>query len=283
VDTWQWSGSGWSQVATAGPLGRTNTALGALGSTLVLFGGFNGVDTTLSSKWLGDTWVWNGSVWITIGVAAAPQPRDNHAMATLGNKVVMFGGQGGGGPALGDTWVWDGSAWTSPANGGPAARDNYAMATLGNTVVMFGGRDNAHHYLGDTWTWDGSSWTLMVPTNAPSARQCAAMAPLGNKLVLFGGLNGGNGGDHQGVWLDDTWEWDGSTWTLVSATSSPSSRAYFGLAAANATVLFFGGEGSNNTYQGDTWLLSGTTWIPASGSSSPGARVSPAVSSFGFQ
>ena len=39
-------------------------------------------------------------------------------MATLGNKVILFGGvptAAGGPDVLGDTWEWDGATWTQVA------------------------------------------------------------------------------------------------------------------------------------------------------------------------
>ena len=57
--------------------------------------------------------------------------RQMPAMATLGSKVVLFGGLGNGTHA--DTWEWDGSSWTrkTPA-ASPPRRSGAMMATLGN-------------------------------------------------------------------------------------------------------------------------------------------------------
>ena len=62
------------------------------------------------------------------------EPRFDHAMATLANKVVLFGGQLAG--PLDDTWEWDGAAWTlkSPSTR-PPARYSHAMATVGDKIV----------------------------------------------------------------------------------------------------------------------------------------------------
>src|SRR5436309_2452896 len=57
ADTWEWNGSAWSQVASAGPSGRFLHAMAYDDSKTVLFGGFDGVST------LGDTWTWNGAAW----------------------------------------------------------------------------------------------------------------------------------------------------------------------------------------------------------------------------
>src|SRR6266540_377125 len=61
-----------------------------------------------------------------------PSGRSGHAMATLGDKVVLFGGSSMGG-LLADTWEWDGGTWTQrfPA-AHPPPRANHSMTTLGN-------------------------------------------------------------------------------------------------------------------------------------------------------
>lgn len=59
-------------------------------------------------------------------------------------------------------------------------------------------------------------WT-QVATTGPAGRQDAAMAycPPTGKIVMFGG--------HTGNWsaLADTWEWDGTTWSLQSPAHPP--------------------------------------------------------------
>jgi hypothetical protein len=74
--------------------------------------------------------------------------------------------------------------------------------------------------------------------------------------VLFGGSSGG----------DETWEWDGTTWTL-RATTGPSARASHAMvydSARGVTVLFGGSTGA-----GDTWEWDGTTWTQQAVSGPP--------------
>ncbi len=46
-----------------------------------------------------------------------PPPRDRHALAAAGARVLLFGGHNaegcgeGGGESCGDTWEWDGTSW----------------------------------------------------------------------------------------------------------------------------------------------------------------------------
>ena len=111
--------------------------------------------------------------------------RQGGTMATLGNKVVLFGGIGNN--VHGDTWEWDGTAGTrkSPA-ASPPARNGAAMAALGSKLVLFGG-EGPTAPLNDTWEWDGTNWTQRTPATSPPARFSGAIAALSGKLVLFGG------------------------------------------------------------------------------------------------
>jgi hypothetical protein len=87
--------------------------------------------------------------------------------------------------------------------------------------------------------------------------------------VLFGG-HYRESGDH---YLGDTWEWNGSTWTLRSS-SGPPSRENHALAydAARGVTVLFGGYyyQNGNNYFGDTWEWNGITWtIRPNGGPSP--------------
>ena len=119
------------------------------------------------------------------------------------------------------------------------------------------------------------TWTKLSPTTSPPIREGASMVydPAIRELVLFGGawslfgVMGING------YLDDTWTFNGTTWTQLSPANSPSAREGASMVydPALGEVVLFGGEGSNG-YLGDTWTFDGTTWTPLSPASSPGPR-----------
>ncbi|MEW6430587.1 MAG: kelch repeat-containing protein, partial [Myxococcota bacterium] len=114
---------GWNNMA---PSVRQFHAMATLGTKVVLFGGKDTNST--SSNPLSDTWEWDGTNWIQRFPATNPPARAYHAMATLGAKVVLFGGRGTSNTLLSDTWEWDGTNWTqrSPATS-PPARHLHAM------------------------------------------------------------------------------------------------------------------------------------------------------------
>lgn len=213
---------------------------------------------------LGDTWEWDGADWAR-ATTASPPPRTKHAMAYCSGsaQIVMFGGQGRTWPPLADTWEWDGRVWTqrTPAIS-PAARGGHAMAPHYNnrTALLFGGSGTAAS-LDDTWEWGGLSWQQRTPATRPEGRAYHAMAydPHRARVVLFGGLDQGGG-----LIVNDTWEWDGNTWTRFPASStSPEARTSPAMASDPVArrVVMHGGLGVNQRVLGDTYTWDGATWV----------------------
>jgi serine/threonine protein kinase len=167
-----------------------------------------------------------------------------------------------------------GSTWTalSPATS-PSARAGTALAydPATSQLVLFGGlASHAGTFSNDTWTWNGTTWTQRFPATSPPARYLASMAydPAARQLVLFGGDSNSTGG-----YLNDTWTWNGTTWTQrFPATSPPARNAYDSMAydpAARQLVLFGGSDGGALN---DTWTWNGTTWTQRFPATSPPAR-----------
>ena len=279
-DTWNFDGTSWTQVAVpSAPPVREAATMATLGNQVVLFGGYGapGVGNLRS-----DTWTFGASNWTEVYVSSSPPARQGATMATLGDGVVLFGGVGSqfasdaGSQLLNDTWTFDGTNWTEvPVSNPPPARWQAAMATLGNEVVLFGGMSDVA--LSDTWTFDGTSWTEVSVSHSPAARYAAAMATLGNEVVLFGG----NevlvfGGLSDSVAQNDTWKFNGTSWTQVSVSSSPSARSEAAMATLGSEVVLFGGI-YDETYLNDTWTFNGAAWSPISETSSLSARSEAAT------
>jgi N-acetylneuraminic acid mutarotase len=278
--TWDWDGRVWTQLNLAtSPAGRSGHAMAALGTKLVVFGGSVDSDGD-TTPLLDDTWEWDGASWTKLNPPTSPPARMGHSMATLGDKVVLFGGTGASGP-LNDTWVWDGVTWTEAAvTGGPSARQGFAMATLRDKVVLFGGMafggppvNLPASALNDTWEWDGSGWTRNMTLGGPEPRQNHAMATLGDKVILFGGTSGVGFQS-----LNDTWQWDGKAWTPVlpscttsCASDSPTPRAGQVMASREGSILLYGWGPGGPAPMGPvsvvappfipTWEWTGDHWV----------------------
>jgi hypothetical protein len=91
-----------------------------------------------------------------------------------------------------------------------------------------------------------------------------------NETVLFGGWSGPGGGDMQ-----DTWTWNGTSWTPESPASKPAKRQLISMAYDSnrgVTVLFGGTTGGN-----ETWEWNGSNWVQQFPASSPLSRFSHAM------
>jgi N-acetylneuraminic acid mutarotase len=279
-DTWTFDGARWTRFNGVGPTARYGHAMATLGNVVVMFGGLV-LTTHFGEVGAGnDTWTFDGAEWRQVP-GIGPPPRWRASMATLGNKVVLFGGTlFAGSPVYDDTWTFDGTRWTQVKGAGPPARYSAAMTAVGNQVVLFGGSPISPNgsnppFFADTWTFDGASWTQrgLDAGSSPHARYGLAMATLGSRAVLFSGVYDVF---FRLAFLDDLWTFDASGWGMVAfdASAGPLPRAYPSVASYGARVVLFGG-----TYLGtmnDLWSYDGTSWTQVN-ATGPSARAVSAM------
>lgn len=269
--------SGWSESPAVGPTIRSMHSL-VFDSTrgkVLLFGGYGPKPD--GSEYLGDTWEFDGTSW-TLRTTTGPAARQSAAMAfdSVRGRAVLFGGMSySSGPiTYGQTWEWNGTAWTTVSTSGPTPRHLHAMAydAARQSTVMFGGLADGSFRDSATWTWNGSVWA-QATTTGPATRFGHAMAydASRQKVVLFGGFGGA--GDVKTL-LQDTWEWNGTTWSKM-ASAGPSPRQFHAMAfdPVRQRVVLFGGRGQDGTSLDDLWEWNGTSWSLASGTNA-GARES---------
>ena len=167
-----------------------------------------------------------------------------------------------------------------PVSPPPLEGPGMAYDPTTGTAVLFGGYLGNYVTSNETWTWDGVTWTQQFPPVSPPPRtwNTSGMVfdSLVGKVVMFGGWN------YTGVFsfMNDTWEWDGTskTWTEKFPAHSPSPRAA-ALAYDEATrrVLLFGGLTSQSTFTGDTWTYDGVDWAEQEPTTTPPARCDNAL------
>jgi hypothetical protein len=209
----------------------------------------------------GGTWEWDGTSYTLKGTAPAGL-EDGAGLATLGSKVVLFGGRNSSLVNLDDTWEWDGTTWTKKTGltPHPSARFGPAMTTLGGKVLLFGGTAS-----NETWTYDGSVWAKLTPTTtSPSPRYGAAMAATGTKAVMFGGFGG--------TTLADTWEWDGADWapkTSTGVTETNPKMTTVGTDTFLVTHPFGTGPAITYKWGGSSWTKLAPTNAPSNSSAHP--------------
>jgi hypothetical protein len=189
---------------------------------------------------------------------------------TARDRLVVFGGIDNGGLVVDDTWEFDGTTWELRSSTGPSPRCEYGMAydEQRQRVVLFGGAilgGPTNPRFGDTWEWDGHVWVLMSQGGpAPRASMACAYDSHRGRVVIHGGLATSGG---QYVLLDDTWEWNGSQWALMT-DQGPGPRYVESMVyeTARARMFLFGGTdgiGPEGTFLDEMWTLSEGPTIPA--------------------
>lgn len=209
--------------------------------------------------------------WVAQTSTTQPPYRLDHAMVydAARQEVVLFGGRPATGAPHGDTWVWNGSAWSlrvPPAS--PSGRSRHGMAydSVRQRVVLFGGLTNAGLAV-DTHEWDGATWSPRAPAVSPSARVNPGMAydAARQRTVLFGGAATSAGTSL----LDDTWEWNGTTWSGLAVAARPLARQEAALAfdpVRNRIVLAAGRGVNLGDWRFDTWEWDGVVWTQTAAS-----------------
>jgi IPT/TIG domain-containing protein len=109
-------------------------------------------------------------------------------------------------------------------------------------------------------------WTPLHPIAHPDGRSHGAIAwdSARSRAVLFSGYQ------H----LNETWEWDGATWTRRQPRTRPPERLIDQMVfdAARGRCLFFGGPDFGQGPSSDTWEWDGTDWTRRQIAGSPSPR-----------
>ena len=261
--TWEWDGASWAQDSPLlSPVPRSIGALtyDATNRNVVLFGG---TDETTSAL-LADTWTFSFAGPPTVTVVDPPD-------VVVSDPTPQFSFTTTGNPTETECSEDEGSyqSCSSP----------YSSATLidGNHSLSI----RVTNLLGSTttsWTFRTTSldWTHLAPTLSPSARNGESLAydDACDCVIMFGGVAFPTDlSNPRTVYLSDTWEWDGTTWTQLFPVHSPGqgdSVYQMIFDQAQHVMILFGGA-----LEGETWAWDGSDWtqlfpstVPPNGGSS---------------
>ena len=232
----------------------------------------------------GELWSWDGARWEMLTDAGPPRRAlSAAAFDSRRGRIISFGGNRGPGVMLGDTWEWNGRDWRAMTDTSPGARDHHAMAydeARGRAVMFGGGRLlSAAVWPVETWTWDGASWT-QAAAQGPIGRARTSMASdvARAQLVMFGGIGARPGPGQPQPLFDDTWSWNGASWSKL-ADGGPRGRYAHAMSFDRraGVVLLYGGA-TMTEYFADMWQWDGRRWTEiAMTGPTPGKRYSPAM------
>jgi hypothetical protein len=159
-----------------------------------------------------------------------------------------------------------------------------AYDTLHHVTLLFGGRGppaagGADIDHGDLWQWDGASWSrLASEASGPAARNASAGGydAARERLVVFGGRTGTGFGPV----FADTWEWEGTNWTLVLAQQNGLNGRVHpagGYDPVRELVTIASGfDPAAGDDLHDQWDWDGAAWTLVSGSV-PGTGFAPVI------
>lgn len=214
---------------------------------------------------------------------STPPARANHAMCfdSVRGEVVLFGGELEPLLEYGDTWTYDGSEWSPHGSSGPSPRAAASMAfdEAHGKAVLFGGsaqtKSGRVHY-SETWLWNGTQWELATD-EGPDPRNVRAMIydAARERVVLVGGARLDADCDCW-VHLQDTWEWNGSSWMQSAAPPMPWAGQTAFYDADDGQAVVFGGSSNQGGTMGDTYTFDGTAWTLAA-SDGPSPRINAAA------
>ena len=289
--TWRYTGQTWTELTTTGsPSGNLGNIANFPGRNVLTIQGPSGVHEWGGGTWSpsigplqapvspdrmtydamrgrlvavgaggGGIWEWDGAAWER---RLAGQTTAGAALAydSVRRVTLQFGGRRSGSD-VSEFHQWDGTALTSIVTSVlPSARREHRMVFNPKTgrVVLFGGLVSENPSR-ETWLWDGTAWSLLSVIGSPAGGSARPRAdPERDRVVLFGG-NGNPPGTP--MYLDDTWEWDGTTWTQLQPMVRPVARAGHLLAydPRRQRVVLAGGNAAAGPLA-DTWEWDGTAW-----------------------
>lgn len=265
-ETWEWTGSRWVQrYPNTSPPGRSTHGFVYEPSRKrgLMFGGFDREDI------LGDTWVWEQGDWRKLTPSVSPGPRFIFGMTydPQGDRVLLYGGRGtllATDVSLTDTWEFIGSTWRRVAENGPLLSGPLlGYDAIRREMILLGSNSE---FVTEMYRLNGTTWEKMTPSQLPPCVSASTMVYVEHlqRLLVTGGICS------NGLNIDQTWEWDGTDWTLITLTSTHEPRYSHAIAydPKRHETLVFGGftfdiSGSTYRYVDEArWQLVSDTTTP---------------------
>ncbi len=293
-ETWSFSAGAWTELyptSNPGPRWGSGLTYDSSDHYLLLFGGGGFLASgnwVYPYGWLNDTWSYQNGDWTDLDIAhSPPEPfldgltYDGAAGTVIYSNAYDTNYSGGGE----DIWTYHAGTWTRLVGGGYPTNSSWPEQRVGEGAaydwttgefVLYGGTDSHLVPLSDTWTYVNGNWTNRTPAATvayPSPRYFSAFTydAADGYDVLFGGY-GPSSSNSTLVMLNDTWKFQGGTWSQLVTNQSPPAR-YGGAMVYDASdgyVLLTGGSNGSKSFN-DTWEFTNGGWTRITPVTSPPA------------
>ena len=220
-ETEEYNGFNWSN---GGNIGTARYNPGGAGSQTagLAFGGFTSTKVNNVEEYDGSSWTAQNTM---------PTAVRNPAGSGTQTAGLSSGGNSPGG-ITGVTQEYDGTNWTTSPGSMNVARENATGFGIQTATIVAGGYEpgvnNAEQY-------NGSTWTAISDLNSPVYSLASAANGTTSHGITFGGAS------PAGTGLTQTEEWDGTSWTISSATLAAGKWKLGGAGTASAGLKFAGG------------------------------------------
>jgi hypothetical protein len=232
-DTWVWNGTRWIQrypAHTPPARAAQGMAYDSIRGRVIIFGGrqMKGIPTPATDfepiQTTGDMWMYDNNDWTEMHPPDAPSARLLPAMAfdPVRDRVVLYGGtsvaeDGFTSAPLYDTWQFDGTTWRKTEDESvKIGRPMLAFDKARNQMILMGvdTEFKTHMYRFDP---DSSKWVEITPEKLPDCVNEGALVyqEHNETLMAVGGVC-----SVSQSFLDQTWEWNGTTWTEIKTGNS---------------------------------------------------------------
>ncbi|HSY51506.1 MAG TPA: kelch repeat-containing protein [Thermoanaerobaculia bacterium] len=270
-DTYEWDGSNWTKITLTSFAGRyygEALTYDPDHQVVVLFGGAQLVGPLLSA-----TYTYTNTVWQGAGDLDFPAPRSLFMFLSdpVHNVIYLYGGLNDA-TSFFDFWIYQNGQFHPNLDGTQPSACSLPLGVFDTDrqkVVMFCSDSS-------TWEFDGAAWTQFDSSKtAPPAHEWGSLAydQSLKKTVFFGGFDPSNNS-----YLDQTWTYDGTSWTQVTK-NPPTSRSHASIwyDPTLKKTLIYGGIGrltstDRLTRYSDMWSFDGTGWTAVVPAATPGMR-----------
>jgi hypothetical protein len=247
-----------SDPLAAGVAGGTWATGGALNTARVQRGGGSGTQTAALAAsntvpYGVEVESYNGTAWSEITEVNTGR-RGSTATGTQ-TASILATGRASGTTLTVNTEVWNGNSWTEVANVN-TARYSLSSGIGTSTAMVIAGGNTLPDMHKDVEAWNGASWTEVADYPA----DMADIIDFGSSTaaIFTGGFDGPGPRGGGSTYHDDSFSWNGASFTSVTAL--PANRGTAGSAGTTTDGLVFGGDLSPDTQTTSTLSWNGSAW-----------------------